>query len=135
MKEIQAYIRSTKGNETKEALAAAGFPAFFAIPCLGRGKQALAPETVQMVLGTGELPRNKVGEALTEPVRLLPKRFISLIVEDDEVELAVKTIIKANQSGNPGDGRIFIAPIKEAYVVRTGEVKVSGEGPAKKEEE
>jgi nitrogen regulatory protein PII 2 len=58
---------------------------------------------------------------MTEAARLIPKRFFTLIINDDEVDLAVKTIIKANQTGNPGDGRIFILPIEESYVVRTGE--------------
>ncbi|MDR1815801.1 MAG: P-II family nitrogen regulator [Clostridiales Family XIII bacterium] len=120
MKEIQAFIRATKVNETKEALAAAGFPAFFARKCLGRGKQVLEPDTVSLVLGTGELPRTKEGESMTEPIRLLPRRFISLVVEDDMADLAIKTIIDANQTGNPGDGRIFVADIKDTYVVRTG---------------
>jgi len=43
------------------------------------------------------------------------------VVEDDQVDLAVKTIIKVNQTGNPGDGKIFILPIDETYKVRTGE--------------
>jgi len=120
MKEIQAFIRPTKVNDTKEALAAAGFPGFFARKCLGRGKQVLNPETVNLVLGTGELPQTHEGEAMTEPIRLLPRRFISLVVEDDKVEFAIKTIIDANQTGNPGDGRIFVAPIDSTFGVRTG---------------
>jgi nitrogen regulatory protein PII 2 len=120
MKEIQAFIRPSKVNETKTALADAGFPAFFARKCLGRGKQVLEPETVNLVLGTGELPRTLEGESLTEPIRLLPRRFFSLVVEDEQTELAIKTIIDANQTGNPGDGRIFVASIQETYAVRTG---------------
>jgi nitrogen regulatory protein PII 2 len=44
-----------------------------------------------------------------------------LIVEDKDVEKAVETVIEANQTGNPGDGRIFVLPIAEAYRVRDGE--------------
>ncbi len=44
-----------------------------------------------------------------------------MVIEDDQVDLAVKTIINANQTGNPGDGKIFIISVQETYKVRTGE--------------
>jgi nitrogen regulatory protein PII 2 len=121
MKEVMTFIRTNKVNETKEALANAGFPAFLCRPCLGRGKKHLDSAALQMVMESGKLPVSDVGESLTESMRLIPKRFFTLIIEDDQVELAVKTIIKVNQTGNPGDGRIFILPTSETYGVRTGE--------------
>jgi nitrogen regulatory protein PII 2 len=120
MKEIQAFIRPNKVNATKEALANVGFPAFLARKCLGRGKQGLEAATVKLVLESGELPVSQEGEALTEVMRLVPKRFFSLVVEDEQVDLAVKTIVEVNQTGNPGDGRIFVAPILETSSVRKG---------------
>ncbi|MDR2359932.1 MAG: P-II family nitrogen regulator [Oscillospiraceae bacterium] len=121
MKEVMTFIRSQKVNATKRALADAGFPAFLCRPCLGRGKQAGNTSILQIALNGEDLPVSAVGQSLTEIIRLVPKRFFTLIVEDDKVELAVKTIIKVNQTGNPGDGRIFILPIAETYAVRTGE--------------
>jgi nitrogen regulatory protein PII 2 len=121
MHEIMTFIRVSKVNQTKEALANAGFPAFLCRPCLGRGKKSLDSMALQYVMDTGELPVSDLGEAMTEGTRLIPKRFFTLIVEDDQVELAVKTIINTNQTGNPGDGRIFVLPIEETYGVRTGE--------------
>ncbi|WP_062326418.1 P-II family nitrogen regulator [Treponema endosymbiont of Eucomonympha sp.] len=121
MKEIMTFIRTNKVNATKEALANAGFPAFLCRPCLGRGKKHLDPNLLQLVVENGELPVSSVGESLTESMRLIPKRFFTLIIEDDQVELAVKTIVNINQTGNPGDGRVFILPIAETYGVRTGE--------------
>jgi nitrogen regulatory protein PII 2 len=87
---------------------------------LGRGKKSIDPELLNTVLSTGELPLSPLGENLTEATRLIAKRFFTLIVDDDEVEKAVHAVIKANQTGNPGDGRIFIIPITETYSVRTG---------------
>lgn len=121
MKEIVAVIRTNKVNVTKHALAAAGFPAFVCRPCMGRGKKGLDPQLLQYVLDNGELPVSNIGESLTEGSRLIPKRFFTVILEDDQVELAVKTIIEANQTGNPGDGKIFVLPMFESYRVRTGE--------------
>ena len=121
MKEIVAVIRTNKVNVTKEALANAGFPAFFCRPCMGRGKKGLDPVLLKYVMETGDLPVSNVGESFTEGARLIPKRFFTVIVEDDLADLAVKTIIHANQTGNPGDGKIFVLPVEETYKVRTGE--------------
>jgi nitrogen regulatory protein PII 2 len=43
------------------------------------------------------------------------------VVPDEKVKLVVNTIIKANQTGNPGDGKIFVLPVTEAVRVRTCE--------------
>ncbi len=121
MKEVMAFIRTNKVNRTKEALANAGFPAFSCRPCLGRGKKSLDATVLNYIMEAGELPVSKVGEAFTETARLIPKRFFSLVLDDEQVDLAVKTIINVNQTGNPGDGKIFVIPIQETYKVRTGE--------------
>lgn len=121
MKEIMAFIRTNKVNVTKKALGDAGFPAFMCRPVLGRGKKHIDPKAMQFILKVGELPVSAVGESFTEGSRMIAKRFFSLIVEDDQVDLAVQTIIHANQTGNPGDGRIFVLPVVETYKVRTGE--------------
>jgi nitrogen regulatory protein PII 2 len=121
MKEIMAIIRTDKVNKTKEALGNAGFPAFCCRPCLGRGKKSLDATVLNYILETGELPVSKVGEAFTETARLIPKRILTLVIEDEQVDMAIKTIFKVNQTGNPGDGKIFVLPIEETYKVRTGE--------------
>jgi len=121
MKEIMAFIRTNKVNVTKRALGDAGFPSFMCRPCLGRGKKQIDPKLVKYVLDTGELPAQREGEAATESYRLIAKRFFSVIVEDEKVAEAVKVIISVNQTGSPGDGKIFILPILETYKVRTGE--------------
>ncbi len=121
MKEVMAFIRVNMVNPTKEALAKSGFPAFSCRKCLGRGKKSIDPAVLQAVIDAGELPVSPVGQHLTESQRLIAKRFFTLIVEDNQVEEVVNTIIEANQTGNPGDGKIFVLPINEAYTVRTGE--------------
>ena len=47
--------------------------------------------------------------------------MISIVVNDEFVEPAVKAIIEAGGTGNVGDGKIFILPVEEAYRIRTGE--------------
>ena len=121
MREIMCFIRTNKVNETKRALAEAGFPAFTCRKCLGRGKKSIDPDVLNTVLAAGELPMSPVGENLTEATRLIAKRFFTLVVDDEDVDKAVKAVISVNQTGNPGDGKIFILPITETYSVRTGE--------------
>jgi nitrogen regulatory protein PII 2 len=124
MKEVMCFIRTNKVNATKKALAEGGFPAFTCRKCLGRGKKSIDNDMLGMVLAQGELPQNSVGENFTEATRLIAKRFFTFIVEDDEVSKAVDIVINANQTGNPGDGKIFILPIFESYMVRNGESSI-----------
>jgi len=121
MREIMCFIRMNKVNDTKRALAEHGFPAFTCRKCLGRGKKSIDPELLNAVIATGEMPMSPVGENLTESARLIAKRFFTLVVDDKDVKKAVDVIIAANQTGNPGDGKIFVLPITETFSVRTGE--------------
>ena len=121
MKEVMAVIRMNMVNSTKVALANAGFPAFFCRKCLGRGKKSVNMYLAEELLASGDSPGGSVGEHLTEYNRLIAKRVFTLIVDDDQVKEVVSIIIDTNQTGNPGDGKIFVLPIPEAYTVRTGE--------------
>ncbi|MBP1676199.1 MAG: nitrogen regulatory protein [Bacteroidetes bacterium] len=114
MKLILAMIRIAKIIETKQALSDAGLPSFTAMPVLGRGK------------GHGDLEKAEsadpeLKELISEMPRLKSKRMITLVVTDDKKELAIETIIKANQTGKSGDGRIFVIPTADSVRVRTGE--------------
>ena len=53
--------------------------------------------------------------------RLRPQRLLSIMVPDSKVKTVVDALITSNQSGNPGDGKIFVMPATDAYRVRTGE--------------
>jgi nitrogen regulatory protein PII 2 len=106
---------------TKLALANAGFPAFNCVSCLGRGKKMFEPELVELIIKNGELAPTAAGEAMTEAVRLIPKRMFSLVVADEGVKKAVEAVMKVNSHGHPGDGKIFVLPVTESYVIRLGE--------------
>lgn len=122
MKEIMAFIRLNMVNPTKMALAEAGYPSFTCSKALGRGKKTLATEAVHVIMDNeGLVPADAIGEHLSESVRLVPRRSFSLVVDDDQVEYAIKLIIQVNQTGNHGDGRIFVMPIQEGYNIRTGQ--------------
>jgi len=119
MKEVIAIIRVNMINKTKDALLAAGVPAFFANEVLGRGKG----------LGSG-LPQDDKGpleaslrltENQMETGRLFAKRMVTVVVPDNKTDAVVSTIIAVNQTGNPGDGKVFVLDIDDSLRVRTGE--------------
>ena len=47
--------------------------------------------------------------------------MITLVVSDGNKQLAVDTIIKANQTGKSGDGKIIVLETVDSVRVRTGE--------------
>lgn len=110
MKEITAFIRVGKVKDTRDALAVNGFGAYTCRKCMGRGKNrpSEAGESLMMASDGG---------------RLIAKRMLMLVVEDEDAERAVKIIIEANRTGKPGDGKIFVKNISESVCVRTGEIQ------------
>lgn len=113
MKEIMAIIRLNKIQQTKDVLAAAGFPSLSATKVLGRGKQkGLFRETSHLSLDT---------EGSERVMEFIPKRLIDLVVDDQDTEQVVNLIMAINRSGQVGDGRIFVCPVENAVRIRTGE--------------
>lgn len=116
MKEILAIIRPRKVGPTKKALEKMGFPSFTAMAVLGRGKQrGIAGEI------SCELPVALQGQGKSGGMKYVPKRMLSLVVSNEDVEPVVEMIVKVNQTAQIGDGRIFICPIDNALRVRTDE--------------
>ena len=118
MKEIMAVVRINKMNETKRALGDAGFTGLTAAgKVLGRGRGMV---DYQLIRGAEEGYQEALAQLGKSP-RLNSKRLLTLVVSDDKKDLAVETIIKANSTGNPGDGKIFVLPILDSIRVRTEE--------------
>jgi nitrogen regulatory protein PII 2 len=116
MKEIIAIIRPKMVSATKEILESMGFPSITASAVLGRGKQRGIAGEVSFAITPDLLSKGKSGG-----MKFVPKRFLSIIVEDEQVEAIVNAIVKVNQTAQVGDGKIFISPIEDAVRVRTGE--------------
>jgi nitrogen regulatory protein PII 2 len=117
MKEIMAIIRMNSINGTKRALSEAGITSFTARECLGRGK-GLVDFTV---LKGAERGYEEAIAQLGQSQRLIPKRWLTIVVPDALVKKTVDTIIAANKTGKPGDGKIFVLPVSDAYRIRTQE--------------
>ncbi len=117
MKEVIAVVRINKMNQTKQALTDAGVDAFFAREAQGRGKGFINPKVLEGV----DQGYEEAAAILGEKGKLYPKRVVTVVVEDDKVADVVQSIIKTNQTGKPGDGKIFVLPVLDSVRVRTGE--------------
>jgi nitrogen regulatory protein PII 2 len=117
MKEVIAVVRINMMNQTKQALTDCGVDAFFAHEAQGRGKGFVSPAILEGTVQGHE----EAAALLGEKGKLYPKRMITAVVEDKMVPCVVETIINTNQTGMPGDGKIFVLPLTDAVRVRTGE--------------
>ncbi len=117
MKEVIAVVRMNMMNRTKKALTEAGVDAFFAHEAQGRGKGFVNSK----VLEGAEDGFEEAAALLGEKGKLYPKRMVTVVVPDEDVEDVVQAIIETNQTGKPGDGKVFVLPMADAVRVRTGE--------------
>ena len=117
MKEVIAIVRINMMNQTKQALTDCGVDAFFAHEAHGRGKGFVNP----MVLEGTQKGYEEAASLLGSKGQLYPKRMVTAVVPDKKVKEVVAAIISANQTGKPGDGKIFVVAMKDAVRVRTGE--------------
>jgi len=137
VKEITAIIRRDKLHQTKKALADMGLPSVSIQSVDGRGKQrGDIACTLQDMDEDGRMCNSTVVPLKATPseyalehflpkvVLYVPKRYLTIIVEDSAVADVVQALIKVNQTGQPGDGKIFVSPIEDATRIRTGEVGV-----------
>ena len=117
MKEVIAIVRMNMMNQTKKALTEAGVAEFFAHEANGRGVGFINTH----ILAGAEDGYEEAASLLGEKGKLYPKRVVTIVVEDDVVDSVVEAIISVNKTGKPGDGKIFVLPLKDAVRVRTGE--------------
>ena len=105
-KKIEAIIREEKLNDVKDALQQVGFVGMNVSECRGHGRQ-----------GGIEL----VGRSGAYKVDMLPRVQINIVLSDHNLEKAIETICQAAQTGNVGDGLIFVYPVDDVIRIRTGE--------------
>lgn len=132
MKEITAIIRRDRLQETKKVLEDLGFPSLSIQSVDGRGKQKgmvcdndLDPDLPDKFCTSVKLTPTPssyaLDHALPKVALFVPKRMLTMVVPDDLVTKIVKSIIKINQTGKTGDGKIFVSPVESAIRVRTSE--------------
>ena len=105
-KKIEAIFREEKLNGVKEALSRIGIVGMNVTEVRGHGRQG------GLVLA---------GRSGTYKVDLLPRVQLNIVLSDHNVEKTIDTICDAAQTGNIGDGLIFVYPVDEVVRIRTGE--------------
>jgi nitrogen regulatory protein P-II 1 len=110
MKKVEAIIRHFKLDDVKQALAERGVAGMTVSEVRGFGRQK----------GHTEMYRGTEYE-----VDFVPKIKIEVVVPDDKLQMVMDTILAAGQTGQVGDGKMFVYELTEVVRIRTGE---SGEG-------
>ena len=106
MKLITAIIQPHKLDDVKEALAAAGVHGLTVSEANGYGRQR----------GHTEVYRGAEYQ-----VDFVPKVKMEVVVEDAMAAEVIQAIQAAAQTGEVGDGKIFVSTIDEVIRIRTGE--------------
>jgi len=106
MKKVEAIIRHFKLEDVKNALAERGIAGMTITEVRGFGRQK----------GHTEMYRG------TEyAVDFVPKVKLEVAVSDENVRNVIDTIMRAAQTGQIGDGKIFISDLVDTVRIRTGE--------------
>ncbi len=110
MKFVIEVIKPFKLEEVREALGGLGIQGITVTEVRGHGRQR----------GHTEFYR---GAEYT--VSFVPKVKLELAVEEHMAERVIETIQLAGQTGQIGDGKIFMLPLEQAVRIRTGEAGVA----------
>ena len=106
MKRIEAFVRVNKLEAVKQALEDAGVFGMSVEQTRGFGRQQ----------GQHDQFRGS-----TYALNLVPKTKIEVVTTDDLLEPAIAAIMGSAQTGELGDGKIFVSEVLEAVRIRTGE--------------
>lgn len=106
MKKIEAIVRHFKLEDIKNALT----------------EQGVAGMTITEVRGFGRQKGHTEMYRGTEySVDFVPKVKIEIAVPDNRLRAVIDTIMRAAQTGQIGDGKIFVSDLMETIRIRTGE--------------
>lgn len=106
MKKVEVIIRPNKVDEVKTALVNAGIVGMTVSHVRGFGRQR------------GQTEKYRGTEYVIDFIK---KVKVEIVVEDFLVDRVVEKVIAAARTGEVGDGKIFIIPVKEVVRIRTGE--------------
>jgi nitrogen regulatory protein P-II 1 len=106
VKKVEIIVRPFKLEEIKSALTAIGVKGMTSVEVKGFGRQG----------GHKEVYRGAEYQ-----VDFLAKAKIEVVVPDEMVHEVVEAAKRVAQTGQIGDGKIFVLPVAEAVRIRTGE--------------
>jgi nitrogen regulatory protein P-II 1 len=106
MKKVEAIVRHFKLEDVKNALT----------------EQGIHGMTVNEVRGYGrQKGHTEIYRGTEYAVDFVPKVKIEVICTDDNLQLVVDTVLRTAQTGQIGDGKIFVTNLEDAIRIRTGE--------------
>ena len=106
MKMVTAVIKPFKLDDVREALSSIGVQGITVSEVKGFGRQK----------GHTELYRGA-----EYVVDFLPKTKVQVAVSDEMAEQTIEAISASAQTGNIGDGKIFVTSLEQSVRIRTGE--------------
>ena len=106
MKKIEAIIRHFKLEDVKNALTEQGVSGMTITEVRGFGRQKGHTETYR---GT------------EYAVDFVPKVKLEIVIDEDKLQRVVDTILRTAQTGQIGDGKIFVSDLSDTIRIRTGE--------------
>jgi nitrogen regulatory protein PII len=106
MKLVTAVIKPHKVDEVKDALRSAGIQGITLTEVKGFGRQGGHTETYR-------------GAEYT--IDFTPKVKLEIVADDEMAWGVVETIQSTANSGQIGDGKIWITPVEQLVRIRTGE--------------
>ena len=107
MKLLKCVVRPNALEKVKEALSALGVMGM----------------TVSEVKGYGRQKGHKeVYRGAEYNIDFTPKLEIEVVVGDAITERAIEAVKEAANTGNIGDGKIFVVPVEQVVRIRTGEM-------------
>lgn len=105
MKKVEAIIRKSKFSAVKKALHEVEVNFFSYWDVTGLGNEKIGHVYRGVSYSTSDIQR----------------RYLSIVVNDEFLDVTVQAIIEAGKTGDVGDGKIFVSNIEEVYRIRTGE--------------
>ena len=109
MKMVTAVIKPFKLDDVREALSSIGVQGITVSEVKGFGRQK----------GHTELYRGA-----EYVVDFLPKTKVEVAVSGEMLDQTIEAISGAAQTGNIGDGKIFVTSLEQSIRIRTGETGV-----------
>ena len=106
MKMVMAVIKPFKLDEVRDSLTELGIQGITVTEVRGFGRQK----------GHTEIYRGAEYE-----VNYLPKIKLELAIEDDLLDRVLETISNTAQTGQIGDGKLFVSDLTTVVRIRTGE--------------
>jgi nitrogen regulatory protein P-II 1 len=106
MKLVTAVIKPHKWEDVRAALETIGVTGMTVSEVSGYGRQK----------GHTEVYRGAEYD-----IALVPKIRLEIVVDDQDVDAVADAIVSSAQTGQIGDGKVWIAPVETVIRVRTGD--------------